>query len=786
MSRLEQIYLEAMDLREGERAALLEAVEAEDPALAGELASLLSIDATGTILEPLVRLVDDAWDDNALGDDEPMLAAGDRVGRWTIVRRIGEGASGEVYEVSSDRPPRSAALKLLHTRTPRGRARRRFEREAEVLGMLDHPGIASIYRFDVAEGGPAHGLAYIVMSLVRGRTMGEWMREESPPVERLAQVVAEAADAVHFANLRGVVHRDLKPSNIMIDESGRVRVIDFGIARLEENDAGMTVTGQMIGTPAYMAPEQRGYSGRTVDLRTDVYALGAVLYEAITGCVVFAPASGGSVAGLIDRGPRAPEPACYLKPGLDRQISDVLAGALEPEPGQRYASCDALAVDLRRALAGLPIFRKPPSSLRRGGLFMRRNPLLTLLGIGAIAAVLGGVGVSLWQRADAVRARGVAEDRFEVQRAFSRWVIFDLDDQLAAMPGTTAMRAGLVEQATVALVAMDPAPRDDALAVELAEAHLRLYRVTGSQDHPNIWNIDIAVPNITRAVELLEPRLRRLDQNARFLYADAANELAINQRIPIAESYPEQVRLLKSAYAITHPYRGEPGTRADLLATYSLTWLGRIEFNNGHNDAGFVYARRALAELEAVHDDPATNTDTAAAFGLAWYWLGYALFDNGDPACIASLDLALEAFGKLVATGHEQWLFNLRGTESNIARASLQYGDLHEGVERARAAIRDIDADLANDPENAVALRQAEGTRSWIADALLFVLDGQRSDGKGFVDDRAAMVAYARTTIDEAIALYQRRRANGWIRVGEEDYLPSLERTQAGLMALEP
>ena len=755
MSRLEHFYFRAIDLAGNDRAAVLEEAKAEDATLAQELASLLSIDATGTVIEPLVRLIDEAAD-----DDEPMLAAGDRVGRWTIVERIGTGASGEVYEVTSDRPPRSAALKLLHTRVPRGRLRKRFEREAEVLGMLDHPGIASIYRFDVAEGGPAHGLAYIVMGLVQGRTLKQWLNDESPGTEWVVEVIAEAADAVHFANLRGVVHRDLKPSNIMLDHDGRVRVIDFGVARLEEGDphSSMTITGQMIGTPAYMAPEQRVLSGRAVDLRADVYALGAILSQALT----------------------------EHRPRLDRQLHEVLAGALEPDPEHRYVSCEALAVDLRRAMAGLPIVRKRPSAMRRSGLFMRRNPLLSLLGIGAVAAVLGGVGVSLWQRADAIQARGVAEDRFEVQREFSRWVIFDLDDQLAAMPGTTAMRAGLVEQATAALVAMDPAPRDDALAVELAEAHLRLYRVTGSQDHPNIWNVDIAIPNITRAVELLEPRLGRLDRNARFLYAEAANELAINERQSTSESYSEQVRLLKSAYAITHPYRGEPGTRADLLATYSLTWLGRVEFNMGHNDAGFVYARRALAELEAVHDDPTTNIDTAAAFGLAWFWLGYALYENGDPACIEFLDLALEAFGKLVATGHGQWLFNLRGTESNIARASLQYGDLHEGVERARVAIRNIDADLAADPENAVSLRQAEGTRGWVADALLFVLDGQRSDGKVFVDDRAAMLAYARKTIDEAIALYQQRKAKGWIRLGEDGYLAEFERTRAGLAAIAP
>lgn len=756
MSRLEHYYLKAIDLRGDERSALLDEAAAEDETLARDLATLLSMDATGTLLEPLVRLVDAASE-----DDEPMLAAGDRVARWTVVEFIDSGASSEVYEVTSDRPPRSAALKLLHSRAPRGRVRRRFEREAEVLGMLDHPGIASIYRFDVAEGGPAHGLAYIVMSLVRGRTLGDWMKEQYPSVERLVEVVAEAADAVHFANLRGVVHRDLKPSNIMIEEEGRVRVIDFGVARIEEDndERSITMTGHTIGTPAYMAPEQRRDSGIAVDLRADVYALGAVLGEA-----------------LADQTPTA----------HDQQLAEVLAGALEPDPTQRYASCEAFALDLRRAIAGLPIIRKRPSAIKRGRLFIRRNPLLSALGIVALVAVLAGGGVSLLQRADAIAARGIAEDRFDILREFSRWVIFDLDDQLAAMPGTTAMRADIVGQATAALVAMDPAPDDDALAVELAEAHMRLYRVTGSQDNANIWDMEISIPNISRAVELLEPRLDRLDESAQFLYADAANELAINSKLSTTEAYPIQQRLLESAYATTHPSRGEPGTKADLLATYSLTWLGRTAFNTGRNEIGLAYARRALAELEARSDDPLTNTDTAGAFGLAQFWLGYALYEHDEPGCIPMFDQSCARFTALVAAGHGRWWFNLRGAEANAARAHLRYGDLHEGVERAREAMSSIDDDLANDPDNAAALRLAEGTRGWTAETVLSVLKGERHDGAVFIEDRAAALAFARATIDEAIALHRQRKASGWLRLGEDGYEASFERTRAALAALDP
>jgi predicted Ser/Thr protein kinase len=778
MSRLEQFYLKAVDLDASERSAVIEQARAEDAVLAAELAALLSIDATGTVFEPLVRLIDD--------DDEPMLAAGDRVGRWTIARRIGIGASGEVYEVTSDRPPRSAALKLLHTRAPRGQVRRRFEREAEVLGMLDHPGIASIYRFDIAEGGPAHGLAYIVMSLVRGRTLGQWVREESPEVERLVEVIAEAADAVHFANLRGVVHRDLKPSNIMIDDAGRVRVIDFGVARLEEGDASETITGQMVGTPAYMAPEQRVLSGGAVDLRVDVYALGAVLYEALTGRSPTLPGGAVKDAGRMrfERPGHAPEPAHRIRRGLDRQLSDVLTTALEPAPDQRYPSCDALAVDLRRAMAGLPSYHRPPSALRRGQLFMRRNPLLTVFGIGAMVAILGGVSVSLWQRADAVAARGVAEDRFDVLREFSRWVIFDLDDQLAAMPGTTAMRADLVEKATNALAAMDPAPEDDALAVELAEAHLRLYRVTGSQFARSVGDASVSSPNIRRATELLEPRLARLDAHGRLLYADAANERAIHSDLEAPVYRVDAPALLESAYEIANELRAQPGTDADLIATQSLIWFGRFSFNDGDTETGLGYARRALAELEARHDDPQVNTATKAAFALARFWLGYGLFEVQDPACLPLLDKAHAQFESLVEAGEGRWWANLRSAESNATRAHFLYGDPSEGLDLARLTTRHLDDDIAIDEDNSVAFRMAEIYHGWAAQSILSIVRQARDRDQGPLANEAQLLDTARVSINRALDFHHQRKNRGWLRAWEERYEVEILRTRKELNAL--
>ena len=784
VSRLEALYMTAIDLPAPERAILITDLERSDASLARELIALLSLDETGTVFEPLVRLV--APEGPIHAAEDPLLAPGTRVGRWTIVGLVGVGASGEVYEVSSDRPPRSAALKLLHTAAPRGRQRERFEREAEVLGMLDHPGIVPVHDFNVAEGGPAHGMPYMVMGLVRGKRLDQWAQEAALEPDVVVRKVAEACDAVHYANLRGVVHRDLKPSNIMIDEEGRVRIIDFGVARLETSDGNTSTLatghGRFIGTPAYMAPEQLELTSRKIDLRVDVYGLGAVLYALLTGSVPHAePAA--DLTELIRRKRSGPPRAAHtLRPGVSRQLGEVIAGALEPDASERYGSSEAFAADLRRTLAGMAPLRNPPSRARRGWLFARRNPVLTLLGAGAVVSLVVGSGVALWQREVAVRSAGVAQQRFDELRVFTHWVIFDLNDQLAELPGTTGMRAQLVERATGTLASMDPAPDDDALAVELAEAHLRLFRVTGSHYDANVWDVPLSNLNIRRAVELLEPRLSRLDAEGRLVYADAANDLAIGNELSEAEAFAEQHRLLENAYAVADSLRGRPGSRADLIATLSLTWLGRLAANEGDNATALAFARRVLTELENKCDDQRSNADTAAAYGVAWYWLGYVLFDERDSGCVEWLDRALGRFDQLIADGSSRWKSDQRWAAAGAARSHLLFGEVAEAIERARATMIRNDDDMARDPGDATGARRAEVIRSWIAETVLEVLTAPDADFSAI--DRAALLSLGRSTIEEAIELNRVRRSRGWIRLGDEGYLGEAERIRAALYEL--
>jgi serine/threonine-protein kinase len=292
------------------------------------------------------------------GTSGAALAAG--FGRFELVGVLGAGASGTVYRARDGASGAEVALKVLALpllalrEDERREVIRRFEREVRILAALDHPGIVR-----VLGAGEVAGARWIAMELVRGETLAALIarREEEPDlVRRATTIVADAAVALDAAHARGVVHRDVKPANILIDLAGRARVTDFGLAREIAPGSRLTEDGQALGTPEYMAPEQARGDLAAIDARTDVYGLGATLYEALCGTT---PHGGGAPwevahAAMYDEiaRPRALEPA--IPPALE----EILLRALAREKERRFESAAALAAALRDFLAGSPRARR--------------------------------------------------------------------------------------------------------------------------------------------------------------------------------------------------------------------------------------------------------------------------------------------------------------------------------------------------------------------------------------------------------------------------------------------
>lgn len=412
--RVQSVFERVAAAPADQRSVLLESLCPGEASLAEEVRSLLEFHAEeeAGVLDPnAVRELA-----KAETADEPVLSPGTRVADYTVLGTLGAGGMGVVYLAQQDRPRRTVALKLLRFGYQSRTVLRRFEREAEVLGMLQHPGIAQIFEAGAADLGRGPQ-PYIAMEFVNGASLTSHCTREKATTERRVELLAGVCEAVHHAHQRGVIHRDLKPGNILVDQHGSPKVLDFGVSRATENDplASMhTITGQLIGTLSYMSPEQ--VSGETgVDVRSDVYALGVILFELLTGQLPFDVRTKpiAEAARLIhDTEPRR---LSAVAPALRGDLDVIAAKAIEKDPTRRYQSAADLADDLRRFLIGAPISAKQDSFLYVVRKQVRRHRLASAL-VAAFFVSVTTLGVySTFQAYRADRMARTARD--ESQRA---------------------------------------------------------------------------------------------------------------------------------------------------------------------------------------------------------------------------------------------------------------------------------------------------------------------------------------------------------------------------------
>jgi tetratricopeptide (TPR) repeat protein len=433
--RLKDICDGALDCEPDQRSAFLDEACSGEDELRSEVESLLArATSTGTLDGPV-------WEQflGAVGSPNEAPTAGaagpipSRIGHYRILRLIGEGGMGSVFEAEQDHPRRKVALKVIRPGLTDPQLFRRFERESQALGRLQHPGIASIYEAAAADTG--FGLQpYFAMELVRGRNLADYNSECKPSARDKLALVSRICDAVEHAHQRGIIHRDLKPSNILVDETGQPKILDFGVARLTDLDTQatrQTDVGNLVGTLPYMSPEQVLADPFELDTRSDVYSLGVILYELLAGRLPYS--LGNRLHDALSAIREAsPIPLSSVNRGLRGDVETIVAKALEKEKTRRYSSAAAFAGDIRRYLADEPIIARPPSKGYVIRKFTQRHRALA----GSVAAVflvlVAGVVTSTWQAVRARRAESVANEARQTAEAVSEFLQSDLLAQASA------------------------------------------------------------------------------------------------------------------------------------------------------------------------------------------------------------------------------------------------------------------------------------------------------------------------------------------------------------------
>ncbi len=384
-SRLEEVLADFLAADAGgtppERAELLRC----HPDLASELTAFFADhDRMRCVTEPVRQLL------AGVRPTDEVPCAGRRIGDYELLAELGRGGMGVVFKARHTSLNRLVALKMILAGELASAAEvRRLRTEAEAVAALDHPHIVPLY-----EVGEHAGQPYFTMKLIEGERLTARLPHFRQDLRSAAALVATLARAVHHAHERGILHRDLKPANVLLDGAGQPYLTDFGLARRVGGLPGPTSTGIAVGTPCYIAPEQAAGPAHAITTAADVYGLGALLYELLTGRPPFTGALALEVLRQVLEN-ESPRPQT-LNPAVSRDLETIALKCLQKDPARRYPSALALAEDLEAYLRGEPIRARPVSKAARVWHWCRRRPLVASLLLALGVSVMAGLGTALW------------------------------------------------------------------------------------------------------------------------------------------------------------------------------------------------------------------------------------------------------------------------------------------------------------------------------------------------------------------------------------------------------
>jgi eukaryotic-like serine/threonine-protein kinase len=698
--RVERLFQEARRLHGLERERFLEAECGSDRDLSNDVAALLAAHDAA----------DDLFASPPVGAPDlvatNVASTPQRIGRFRLLGQLGAGGMGVVHLAEQEYPRRVVALKVIRPGLATDETRRRFLREAQALAQLRHPGIAQIF-----EAGVEDDVPYIAMEHVDGEPLPSFVAKHNPTrIERI-ELLCKLCDAVQHAHDHGVIHRDLKPSNVLVEgdpTSPRPMIVDFGIAQVNSAETpgatAFTGSGQLIGTLSYMSPEQATGRHDDVDLRTDVHALGVILFELLTGKLP-RDLRGFSVPEAARRiADEEPTSAARVDPTLAGDLDTIVATALAREKDRRYSTAAAFAADLRRFLRDEPIAARAQSAVDHIHKLMRRHRAVAVGATLVLASLALGLLATTWQWRRALDEKQKAERRFDELRDLATAFMFEVDPKLRLVPGALDARRSIVATGLEYLDRLAAeAPDDPKLQLELAAAYQNMGDIQGSGTLPNLGDFAGALRNYRKAESLL----LALDGAGRETSASCADLVVVRLRIGDARFTIEGPHAARddyeSAAALVARWKGERPADPRIAAFESDTAerRGNALFALGMVGEAEVLYRDALrVGRERASSDP-ENRDLRRNVGVGLTKLARcagALGRNDD--ALTAYAEANREFSGLLEKYPESGLFrrDLAVTEERMGQLLVELGRKEEAETRFHAALAASEAASAADP----------------------------------------------------------------------------------------
>ncbi len=510
-------------------------------------------------IEKMLAFADDetdALESNAFEIFTNEAKIPEKIGKYKIVREIGRGGMGAVYEAvyETENFTQRVALKVIKRGMDTDAILSRFRHEQQILASLEHPNIARFLDGGMTE----NDLPFYAMEFVEGEFIDDFCRRENCSFRDKLELFRKVCAAVGYAHQNLVIHRDLKPKNILVNEGGEPKLLDFGIGKILSLDAGDEIgTATELGmmTPAYASPEQ--IRGARIGTASDIYALGVILFELLTGEKPYKLNAENQIElqkAILQTEPTKPSRIQNAKlkiqnsEKIDKDIDNIILKTLRKNPNRRYSSVQEFSEDIRRHLSGLPVYARPLTVKYRASKFYQRNKIPVFAGLLIFVSLISGITIAIWQAHEARLAEMRAKNQFNQVRQLANNVVFKYHDQIADLQGSAATRKNIVADALNYLDKLANDSEDNPeLQTELARAYLKMGDVQGKPFAPNLGETDAALESYKKAFAISRNLLEKNGENVKILMLSADSSRKIGSILTRKLKFDEAEKFLNNA-----------------------------------------------------------------------------------------------------------------------------------------------------------------------------------------------------------------------------------------------